>query len=1381
MTLPGSLGGHPSNYFRSVVQERNHQKSRTVNLSALLLQLACVALLVLFALTSAAAQSTAAGTVSGQVTDQTGAAIAGATVTLTDIATQTSRSTTSNAAGRYIFVNVSPGSYDIKIVKSGFAQAVIAGQNVQIGLVTNADVTMKVGTATETVEVTATGVEMQTMNSTIGTTIEFNAMEVLPNLSRDSSTLMTLQPAVNPTGEVSGAVRDQNTFQLDGGQNSSDMDGTQSTYTLSFAANPSTSNSTGGLTTGVLPTPVESIEEFKVSTANQTADFNGSSGGQVQMVTKRGTNSWHGALYEYYFGSAFSANTWDNNFTSTRKPANHQNRFGGAIGGPILPSFWGGKTYFFANYEGRRFPNSTIYERQVPSALLRAGVIQINTPNGVQAYNINSVPVTVNGVTYQPTLCGAASNLPCDPRGIGINPTISQLWNQFEPLPNDSSFGDTLNTQGYKTALAIPRNDDFGVTRIDHDFGQKWHFNTTYHYFHGVGTTVDQVDIGGVLAGDTLGQATSHSVRPSIATLYTAGLTTNVTPNLTNDFHYSYTRNYWLWTTAAAPPQLPGLGGALELGGESRLNSLVPMNVNTQNARQRFWDGQDNYIRDDISLIRGNHLFQFGGIYQRNWDYHTRNDNGQGIMNSIVYQIGTTSSQGGGIAMNQTFRPAACPATPPFPVGCLPASQNNAYGQLYAEVLGMTSQPQVLYTRSGSNLTLDPLGTSMFDMSTIPSYNVYFSDTWHMKRSFTMTLGLGYTIEMPPVEANGKQVELLDSNGKLVDLQSYLNTKKQMALNGQVFNPILGFETVKNLGMKYPYNPFYGGVSPRAAVAWNPSFDNGILSAIFGHDKTVVRGGWSRIYGRLNGVDLVLVPLLGTGLGQAVSCIGAVSAANAVAGNQCLGIGGSTPATAFRIGVDGTTAPLPAVSQTLPQPYFPGINGNATAGDGQALDPNFKPSRSDEFDLTIQRQLSRKMTLELGYIGRILRNEYQSTNLDGVPYMLTLNGQTFANAYDNMWSALTASGGVASSVPVQPWFEAALGGTSSPYCSGFSSCTLAVATREGSAKGGGAGNAQGNNVNVYNFWSDLAVNKLSGFVFGRALPSTPTNGFGSPGQVSSVYLNGSWGYGNYNAAFATLRMQAYHGLTMVSNFTWGRSLGTQAVAQSTSGFTPVDAYNLHNQYGPQPFDVKFIYNAYMVWEPSWYKGQRGVMGHVLGGWKFSPIFTARSGSPLEVNVDGDCQSFGEVNCSSGATNENAVLLSPTNGGNSTVHYGVNGTKGFGDSTKDHINIFTDPTAAFNNLRPPLVGLDTQTGGAGILRGFPQWNLDMSVAKEIRITERVNTKFIATITNVCNHMVFSDPGTGSSPALSITNPAQFGVVFGQANNPRQMEFGIRVGF
>src|SRR5215472_14249869 len=378
--LKGSWNSTPSFYDK----KQNHVRQPLVNAKWLLgetLKFICVALLLCLTATAAWAQSTATGTVSGLVTDPSNAVIMGASVKLTDTSTNTSRDTTTNDAGRYIFVNVTPGAYDIKISKTGFAQAVVARVVVQIGQASTANVTLKVGAATETVEVTASGVEMQTLNATVGTTIGFQSLQELPNLSRDVSSLVTLQPAISPNGSVAGAVRDQNTFQLDGGNNSSDMDGTMNTYTPSYA-----SAAGGGGPTGVMPTPVESIEEFKVSVANQTADFNGSSGAQIQLATRRGGKSWHGALYEYYLGSNFGANTWLNNHTASKDStgnarsftpliSNHYNRFGASAGGPVGPAFWGGKTYLFANYEGRRYPQNTQVDKRVPSARLRLGLI----------------------------------------------------------------------------------------------------------------------------------------------------------------------------------------------------------------------------------------------------------------------------------------------------------------------------------------------------------------------------------------------------------------------------------------------------------------------------------------------------------------------------------------------------------------------------------------------------------------------------------------------------------------------------------------------------------------------------------------------------------------------------------------------------------------------------------------------------------------------------------------------------------------------------------------------------------------------------------------------------------------------------------------------
>ncbi len=1352
----------------------------------------CSALLLLAL--PAFSQSTSTGTIVGQANDPSGAVVPGATVALVDHATGTSKTTTTNDSGRFVFVNVNPGVYDVNITKEGFATARFPQQEVSIGRQTTINATLKVGGAKEEVVVEASGASLQTLNATVGTTIAFRSLQELPNLSRDVSSLVTLQPATAPNGSVAGAVRDQNTFQLDGGNNSSDMDGTQSTYTPTFA---STSNNTAGTNpTGVMPTPVESVEEFKVNVANQTADFNGSSGAQIQLVTRRGTDSWHGAVYEYYLGSNFGANSWVNNHTPTKVngvvvsprtklPSNHYNRFGASAGGNLGPAILGGKTYIFANYEGRRYPQNTTVDKTVPSPLMRLGVIQVQDASGKYIpYNLNPVPVTYNGVTYAPASCPGSANGMCDPRGIGLNPLVSQLWSKQLPLPNDPTGGDTANTQGYLTALKLPQNDNFGVVRLDHAFGPKWQFMSSYRYYHLERAVNNQYDVGGVLGG-SLGVATSTAKRPQVPWYFVAGLTTQISDRLTNNFTYSFLRNFWQWTTAGAPPQLAGLGGALEIGGEACSNtassssSLIPYCVRTQDARQRFWNGKDHLLRDDLTLIHGNHLLQFGGQYQRNWDAHQRNDNGLGIMAAYVYQIGAssaTSSAVTGLAMPAAYVPAG-----------IPSNQVNNYRNLYAQVLGIVTQPQSLYSRSSTDLSLQPFGTPVVAHSITPSYNVYFSDTWHMRPSFTLTYGLGYQLEMPPYETDGKQVLVVDSAGNPIRTEDYLAARKKAALAGQVYNPVLGFATIRNVGgrgRKYPYDPFYGGFSPRVAAAWNPKFDGGILGKLFGNNATVLRGGWGRTYGRMNGVINILTPLLAPSLLQAVSCQGAVNAANAVGTNQCLGTGGANPLTAFRIGTDGMVAPLPSAAPTLAQPFLPGVAGASPSGDALALDPSYRPSVVDSFNFTIQRELSPKLSVEVGYIGRLIHHELVDLDINAVPYMTTLNGQSFDKAYAAVYTNMCglAGGpcaGNAYTGAAQPFFEAAMGGASSFYCThdakgnpfAYGSCTAAVAAKQGS------------NINVgsvYSMWAALA--SQSSWTLGNTLPGTNPPG-GCPATITpstvcqqfpSLAMSLSNGYGNYHAAFVTLHSRDWHGIDGITNFTWGRALGTGATTQSTSGYTVVDPWNLRMMYGPQYYDTKFLFNAAISYHLPFYKTGQGFLGRVLGGWGISPLFTAQSGLPLEVDSGSDCQSWGESSCSN-TTNENAVLVGKWTGMSS--HYGVtaSGTAGKNGNPPSgvQLNAFGDPQASYNSFRRLVLGVDNNGGGGGRVYGFNRWNLDVSITKETKFTERTGATFYALITNFLNHYQPSDP------SMSIDTPSSWGVVRGAAYDPRQMEFGLRV--
>ncbi len=860
-----------------------------------------VALCCLFALTPSAlfSQSTSAGSVAGLVSDPSGGSIVGATITLTDKATNTPRTATSNEAGRYNFADVTPGGYEVKANKTGFRLAKVSQIQVTVGTTLTVDIRLEIGSVSETVEVTATGAELQTTNATMGTTLSGDTLLLLPNLGRDVTTLLIAQPGVSPDGYSAGANYDQNMYQLDGGNNSNDMDGSMSIYTPSSGS--TSPQNTGGAPSGVVPTPVESVEEFKVSTSNQTADFNGAGGAQVQLVTKRGTDKWHGAAYEYYLGSNFGANTWDNNVNNIPKVKTHQNRFGAAGGGKILPRMLGGATYFFSNYEGLRYPLGATFERAVPSPLFKQGIIEIPdsassivcnsktaTPINCDLYNMNTTAqtVTVNGnsMILQPAVCAGAVTASnptgfCDPRLIGFNSTIQNLWSTYMPDPNDlTQFGDKLNVEGFKGTLLTPVKSDFGVARVDHDFSKNWHFNSSYRFYRFSRGSSVQTDIGGFFKGDTKGQIAALSTRPIKPWYYVAGLTTNLTSNLTNDFHFSYLRNFWSWQDALAPPQISGIPGAIEISpsyGSSKntaesANALIPYNVNTQSVRIRFWDGHDWYYRDDLTYIHGNHLWQIGGLFQHNWNFHTRDDNGSGTFNNPVFLVSKNDS---GVSIPATYQPTGL-------------ASSSVYNPLYVDLLGI-SGAQVAYTRSGPNLTLQPLGSNAFDKSVIDTYNVYFTDTWHLKPSFTVNYGLGYLLETPPVEQNGKQITLVDQNGSQVGFEDYMSTRQRDALAGQIYNPTLGYSLVGNVGkgLKYPYHMFWGGFSPRISAAWNPRFDSGLMAKLFGHSKTVLRGGYGRVYGRQNGVDLVLVPLLGVGLIQAVKCPGASMT------GQCLGSG----------------------------------------------------------------------------------------------------------------------------------------------------------------------------------------------------------------------------------------------------------------------------------------------------------------------------------------------------------------------------------------------------------------------------------------------------------------------------------------------------------
>jgi hypothetical protein len=398
--------------------------------------------------------------------------------------------------------------------------------------------------------------------------------------------------------------------------------------------------------------------------------------------------------------------------------------------------------------------------------------------------------------------------------------------------------------------------------------------------------------------------------------------------------------------------------------------------------------------------------------------------------------------------------------------------------------------------------------------------------------------------------------------------------------------------------------------------------------------------------------------------------------------------------------------------------------------------------------------------------------------------MMVKGGQTFENAYAYMETQLGCATSVGAcgangtpAVTPQPFFETALAGTG--YCNGYSNCTTAVMAKEGPS---GTGNLV--YQYVWSMWSDL---DSGGFNFTPTMQGSSANP-AFPGYVpqasSGFALNASIGHGNYNGGFITLITQNWHGFLMHNNFTYSKALGTGAFVQATSEYTPNDAFDLGKMYGVQAFNRKFVYNSYLVWQDPYFKGQRGILGRAAGGWSIAPIMVAGNGEPVYCSTQSGAQSFGSADGNNYFTNEQCVFTSKYTGGNSS-HYGITGgndayenpvgTGVAGPTTGQEINMFKDPVSVWNQVRAPMLGIDTKNPGVGPIIGMPYWNVDMSVQKNFKVFESTSITLGIIFTNVFNHDVLYDPG------LALNNSPAWGVQNAQGNTPRNIEFGMRASF
>jgi hypothetical protein len=1310
----------------------------------------------LFSAVSNPGQTASTSTVTGTVFDSSGATVPTAKVELVDKDTGAKATTTTSADGQFTFPAVRPGNYSVTVTATGFRQAVLSSVKVDIGKSALLNISLELGQMTEVVEVTAgAGVELQTLNASVGNVLDSNFLSQLPTLNRDATSLLLLQPMAVPGfngpggsgesnisgGAVAGARADQNTFMIDGGDATSNMEGGGG-YNTGFQATPR----------AVVPTPVESLEEFRVQTNNAGVDYSRSGGAEVQMVTRRGTNDWHGAAYWYHQNDELNANDWfrNNGFGHPTaapivNPEWRDNRYGGRIGGPI----WKNRTFFFVHEEERHFFTQSVFQRLVPTPALRSGILKFKDGTGVvRAYNLNGSAVV------DPDTGVSVPSSGLDPRGVGVSPAITATW-ALLPMPNDFSGGDGLRSAFFTSTSQNTTNEHFAVARIDHKINDKFDFMVSYRF--GKSDIIPaniQEDIGGVASGCQRGVPCAIAQRPLQPRYLVTGLTARLTPNLVNEFHFDWLRHWWSWIAPGARilPISSSLSDTpIQIWQESRTNGMVPINLNTQQARERAWNGQDYTFIDNLSWIKGKHVWQFGGRAQIEHFLHIRDDKVVGGIATPLY----FAAYGGDFT---SVKPVSLGSAPPFcpdntsGANCLRPQDTNNWNRAYVSALGIIESGTQVLTRDGS-LNAQPPLTPIIQHENVNSYELHFSDTWRLKPSLTFSYGLTWGVQMPPFDPTGKTAMMIDvATNKVISAGTLLTAKKEAALNGNVFNPTLGFVPIKATGRKYPYDPDYTNWGPRLALAWSPNFSDGLLHSLFGSGKTAIRGGWARAFDRINGVGVVLTPALGIGFGDLSVC-------RKPSLTGACGAGGTT-ANTFRIGVDGnhlTMPPLPAVSGGVIIPgegNIPGANSIYENRDFR-LDPRRQIGGTDMFDFTIQRELPGNMLMEVGYVGRLARDLTQNIDLNAVPYMFTPKGvgQSYAQAFDAVAAQIQA-GVSPNAVTPQPWFEFMLGGGG----------TVAAANSEASyfaTHGAGAA------------WFDLE----SSFVTGPLTAAT--------NQIASVDWTLSNGHSNYHAGFITLRKRPTHGLAFDLNYTISHSLDTLGLTQENT-CAVTDAYFVDRSYAPSLFDRRHIFNALVNYELPFGRGKgmatSGVADKVFGGWSVSGIYTAGSGLPMMVYDFGACGSeFGSTPFNGapiGLIRTKSGSIGSSRHNNPTIkNLGTNSAPG------GFPNAFANPDEVAAQFRYPTFADNRM--GLGAIRGLFRWNFDFGVVKRTRITERFSTRFDVQFVNAFNHPMLGGGTSGqyfnAEANADLSTPETFGVLGQQFNSPRYIQFGLRLDF
>ena len=877
-------------------------------------------LLLVVSLSYAGFGQNASTSLRGLVTDPTGAAIPGAAVVIVNSANGAKVDAVTNAQGEYSLQQIAPGTYTISATAPGFGKftttaALLVAQpaTVNMKLQVNSDiVSVDVSAATETINTT---------DATIGNAINNETIMQLPSEGRNPQTLLALQPGVlflgktdsteSRNGVVSGARSDQTNITLDGLDNNDQV-------------NPAAFS-------GVLRTSLDATEQFRVTTSSSNADTGRSSGGQVNLVTKSGTNQIHGSTYWYNRSNLGVANDWFNkaaqiNSGEPNTPGHLiRNTYGISLGGPLKRD----KIFLFGNYEGNRQNEAAPTVREVPTASLRAGNLMYGAFDNSIVTLTPSQFASMDGTPDSPN---CTMNGTC-PWGPGVNPNSVALFNQY-PLNNGFTLGDGLNTGSYSFAASVPMIQNVYIARMDYNISEK-------HRFY----------IRASMQNDADSLAPFYPGQPATQknTDNSKGISVNYTwtPNSTivNNLRYGYIRQSIASTGAGNGPYVTFRGLDLPEADTRSSSTVVP----THN------------ILDDYTWSKGKHTFQFGANYRQFTYENSTNANSFSTATANVNWMVNAGIAGYG----GTFDP------PSFGLPAVSDGFSTNYDYAVSMLAGLTNEEtgRFNYTLSADGKTGSLLGSGAPVKRDFRSneFEYYIQDAFRPLPNLTLTAGLRHTILQTPWETNGQQVQ------PTIDMHQWFETRGRQAAAGSSVQPDISFApSGKARGGKpfYPMN--WHNLAPRFALAFAPAPEEGtwMNKLLGGAGRSSIRAGYGMYYDHY-----------GQGLVTNYSKAGSYSLSSSISNPANTQTADTSPRFTGLHDLPGLIPSAPSAI-AYPQTSFED-DPNTARGFAitNGLDDHLQTPYSHVFNLSLQRELPGGFTFEANYVGRLGRHLLQQIDL----------------------------------------------------------------------------------------------------------------------------------------------------------------------------------------------------------------------------------------------------------------------------------------------------------------------------------------------------------------------------------------------------------------